>query len=108
MSKPIVKKKRKRTKKKKDEPEYELGVAGYSPLLDLPKSNMIEDTPFDYMHQGCEGVMKTFGTTWKKFYLSKKQIQEIDDRLAKIKMPNEVSRATRSFKEVTISDNSIS
>ena len=79
-----------------------MGVKSYSPLLDLPKGNLIEDTPSDYMHQSCEGVMKTCASHWKNVYLSAADIRDLDDRIARIKMPNEVLRAARSFNEAIV------
>lgn len=40
------------------DPEYCQGIKGKSLLLDLPRFNMLNDMPCEYMHLVCLGVVK--------------------------------------------------
>lgn len=79
------------------------GFKGPSVLLQCPFYDLADSTVVDYMHSVCIGVVKSTCKIWlskqnKKlpFYLGRK-INEINDRLKKLKVPKHITRPPRNF-----------
>lgn len=81
------------------------GVKGVSLIDVLPTFDTVNGFTPEYMHSVCQGVVRQLSNLWfdstnheTEFYLGKK-VEELDERLAAISPPSEITRAPRSVKE---------
>ena len=86
--------------------DSEMGVKGASPLLLLPKFDIIKGFVPDYMHSVCLGVVKQFIELWvdsknhdQPFYLKRQQFVHVDTRMEMMKPPSEITRSPHSLTE---------
>ncbi|OXA47897.1 hypothetical protein Fcan01_17480 [Folsomia candida] len=82
------------------------GIKLASPLINLKNFDIVGGFVFDYMHTVLLGVVRTFAFAWTEsknhsepFYIGTKA-QEINQRIAKCKIPHECSRSMREIKEM--------
>ena len=81
------------------------GVVGRSLLMDIPWFNFVYDTPAEYMHSGCLGVIKklvelTFSVGVNRERITKRKLsppKKFNELMAKIKLPHESSRRARDL-----------
>ena len=78
------------------------GVKGYCSLNHLKYFNAVSSTCIDYMHSVLEGIVKTFFNYWFNCKMSceyslANKMQEIDNRLLKIKPPKYIPCTPRSI-----------
>ena len=83
------------------------GVQGGTPLLNIPGLDLIKACVPEYMHSGCQGVIKQLIKLWttktwskKPWYLGKK-IKIINARLAAIRPPYEITRSPDTIDDLT-------
>lgn len=81
------------------------GFKGICPLVAAPGFDVINGFAIDYLHSICEGVVKHLLSLWfdtinhgKDFYI-KPSIEKVNENIAKIQLPSEISRSPRSLKE---------
>lgn len=74
------------------------GVKTASPLLNLSNFDIIEGFTPDYMHCYVSGVVKQFIEITER-YLTRTDIDYIDELLIKIRSPTQIGRLSRSFKD---------
>ena len=81
------------------------GIIGRSPLLSLPNFDMVRDTPAEYLHSGCLGVVKrlielTFSVGDKRPTACKRKLYSpalFNKLMADIKVHREFSRRVREL-----------
>ncbi|XP_047139860.2 uncharacterized protein LOC124815310 isoform X2 [Hydra vulgaris] len=83
--------------------EIRNGVKGASPLLLIPYFNIIDGFVVDYMHCILLGVARQMSVLWleknnEPWYIGNK-INSMNEMMLKIKPPNNITRAPRSFHE---------
>ena len=81
------------------------GVKGLSVVDVLPTFDTVNGFTPEYMHSVCQGVGRQLSNHWfdsanhaEDFYLGRKA-NKVDERLAAISPPSEITRAPRSVKE---------
>ncbi len=85
------------------------GVIGPTPLSNLPDFDFIRASVPDYMHAGCQGVIKHFiqlftSSDWKKkpWFIGKSEdIENVNRRLASSKTPYEIKRTLVHIADLT-------
>lgn len=82
------------------------GIKGPSLLMQLyPHFNLIDGFTPDYIHCVLLGVTRQIAHLWietsgLEYSLTAKNIRELNNRIANIKIPHEVTRKLRSVKEM--------
>jgi hypothetical protein len=81
------------------------GVKGLTVVDVLPTFDTVNGFTPEYMHSVCQGVVRQLSNHWfdsanhaEDFYLGRKA-NKVDERLAAISPPSEITRAPRSVKE---------
>ncbi|KAJ8048972.1 hypothetical protein HOLleu_01500 [Holothuria leucospilota] len=80
----------------------EEGVKDISPLLVLPRFDITKSFPVDYMHAVCEGVGEQLLNLWfdrshhDKPWFVGNDLNKVDERIASISPPDDVTRLPRS------------
>ena len=72
------------------------GIKYPSPLINLPKFNIVSGFIVDYLHCCLGGVASQF-TEYHMKSMSKDDIRELDVKISKITAPNQISRLSRSI-----------
>ena len=86
-------------------PKERKGVVGPSALLDLPNYDIVRDTPCEYLHSTCLGVVKrtvslTFSVGESRPRLTKRKLSDpaqFNVLMLNVKMPRESSRRAREL-----------
>ena len=86
-------------------PRERKGVVGPSALLELPNFDIVRDTPCEYLHSTCLGVVKrtvslTFSVGESRPRITKRKLSDpsqFNALMLKIKMPKESSRRAREL-----------
>lgn len=81
------------------------GIAGKSPLLDIPYFNIIKHIPTEYLHSVCLGITKklielTFNVGISRKRITKRKLSNpstFNDLMSKVKVFKECSRRARSL-----------
>ncbi|KAL7299457.1 hypothetical protein TKK_0007698 [Trichogramma kaykai] len=79
-----------------DDPKF--GVMYPSPLINLPKFDLVEGFIPDYLHMALEGVAKQF-TNYILCNLDEMDIERLDDKMLSIAVPQQISRRTRKISD---------
>lgn len=74
------------------------GVKAPSPLMNLEKLNLAKGINSDYLHAALEGAGKQV-TNYHARFLDETDVEEIDEILKKIALPNQVSKGSLAFSE---------
>uniref|UniRef100_A0ABD2W9U7 Ubiquitin-like protease family profile domain-containing protein n=1 Tax=Trichogramma kaykai TaxID=54128 RepID=A0ABD2W9U7_9HYME len=69
-----------------------------SPLINLPKFDLVEGFIPDYLHMALEGVAKQF-TNYILCNLDEMDIERLDDKMLSIAVPQQISRRTRKISD---------
>ena len=84
------------------------GVIGPTPLSKLPDFDFIRASVPDYMHAGCQGVIKHFirlftSSDWKKksWFMNSEDKANVNRRLASSKPPYEIKRTLVDMADLT-------
>ena len=86
-------------------PKERKGVVGPTALLDLPNFDIVRDTPCEYLHSTCLGVVKrtvslTFSVGESRPRLTKRKLSDpaqFNELMLNVKMPKESSRRAREL-----------
>lgn len=87
----------------KRDPDHHLGE---SPLLKLPRLDVVSDFPIDYMHSVCLGVTRKLLHSWTSgslhVRLSSQQVKLLSERilLLRVSTPTEINRKPRELSEL--------
>lgn len=73
----------------------ELGVKGYSTLLDIKNFDIVWNLPTDYMHQTLLGVTKQLFKVWQETIFSKADLNKLRERMSHLKLNRDLPRNLR-------------